>query len=99
MSGGCTQPLAIGRQQNSKLNSPGRWLSLKRFDGPARGVHPKVRDKPLQLGVLLLKLAQPLYLGRHQPGVPPSACFKNNGDLRILKLRCLHGTLHLPVEG
>lgn len=39
MPSGCTQLLATDRQQNLKLNSPSRRLSLKRLFGPAPGVH------------------------------------------------------------
>jgi putative transposase len=45
MPSGCTQPLITDRQQTSKLNSPSRWLSLKRLVGPARGVH--LRSQPI----------------------------------------------------
>ncbi|QCL92357.1 MULTISPECIES: DDE-type integrase/transposase/recombinase [Agrobacterium tumefaciens complex] len=41
---GCTRPLAIGRQQNLKLNSPSKRLSLKCLAGPGRGVHSNARS-------------------------------------------------------
>ncbi|AYM08986.1 transposase (plasmid) [Agrobacterium tumefaciens] len=73
MPSGCTQLLAISRQQNSKLNSPSRRLSFKRIAGPARGVHSifPPRSEPCVDGPVFASGKSKFRCGRVQPCVRP----------------------------
>lgn len=76
MPSGCTQPLAIDRQQNLKPNSPSGRLSLKRIADPARGVTPPQRLEKLLPDVGMTPAAEALM---HR--LPLAIAFRQNAPM------------------